>query len=177
MCVCFECCVFQRACWRRVFSVQCARCAWQQLAGWTLQQRLQARCSLLPNAQSLLLHNPTHVQRTIVFQNARDGGFMKTFSGRWEVSPFSQVRTAAACLHACTTAAQVLPPAPMHWSPQLHRKAMHGRQHRLDPVLTPCILHSPCTHSFPMLPPYRTPSTASTSRRSSSGGAWAGSTP
>lgn len=28
--------------------------------------------------------------RTITFRNARDGGFMKTFTGRWEVLPFSQ---------------------------------------------------------------------------------------
>jgi hypothetical protein len=28
--------------------------------------------------------------RTITFKNAREGGFMRTFTGRWEVSPFSQ---------------------------------------------------------------------------------------
>ncbi|GBF88402.1 hypothetical protein Rsub_01114 [Raphidocelis subcapitata] len=28
--------------------------------------------------------------RTITFQNARDGGFMRTFTGKWEVLPFSQ---------------------------------------------------------------------------------------
>ncbi|KIY98108.1 hypothetical protein MNEG_9855 [Monoraphidium neglectum] len=28
--------------------------------------------------------------RTICFRNAKDGGFMRTFTGRWEVSPFCQ---------------------------------------------------------------------------------------
>jgi hypothetical protein len=72
---------------------------------------MRARWSQLLNAMQtegveahyqLACAPPTHqstacvAQRTITFQNARDGGFMRTFTGKWEVQPFSQVGRAAA---------------------------------------------------------------------------------
>jgi hypothetical protein len=96
----------------------------------TLYGRLDTPSSRLLTSMHPVLHVASSCapppQRTICFRNAKDGGFMRTFTGRWEVSPFCQVGAGRECRnHAHAKGA---PTDLVDWAP----RRLGGVQHQLD---------------------------------------------